>query len=98
MPLSKVNVGTNEDGSPRYHFTHDGDENEAVIYTGPHISGQVTLPDGSQVDVTDHYIAVPKKQHDAVVNAIGDHHEKHGHPLHRAEAPFKHIPLKTKKG
>jgi hypothetical protein len=89
MALQKFNIGTNEDGTPRFHFEHDGDPATRVVYTGP-ISGKVTLPDGTEYDVTDHFIEVAPGHEGLVSCAIGKRHEAEGHPLHDPEIPFTH--------
>lgn len=89
MALTKTHLGRNEDGSPRFHYQHDGAKGTAVVITGP-IYGEVTLPDGTTYDVTDDAIEVPAKHAEQVAAAIGDRHEAEGHPKHDAETPFVH--------
>lgn len=89
--MKKIRLGTNEDGSPLFHY--EAEPGESVVFTGP-ISGAVQLPDGSIVDVTDPFVAVKDDQQAlAVSDAIGARHEAEGHPLF-ADEPFDfvHIP------
>lgn len=59
MALQKINVGTNEDGSPRWHYISDGH----VVLTGPENSGVVALADGTEYDVSPEVIEVDSHEH-----------------------------------
>ena len=77
--MHKIRLGTNEDGTPLWHYQFDPDE--VAVFTGP-ITGTVTLPDGQVVDVSDTFVAVPDQATaDAVSDAIGQRHVEEGHPL-----------------
>ena len=58
MSLQKIRLGTNEDGTPQYHYISDG----AVVLTGA-ATGTVTLPDGTEVDVTDTVVEAKSPEH-----------------------------------
>lgn len=60
-----------------------------LVLTGP-ISGTVTLPDGTEYDVTPPVIEAPLEHHGAISHAIGVRHQAEGHPLHSADEPFVH--------
>jgi hypothetical protein len=92
--MTKIRLGTNEDGTPLYHYASDG----PVVFTGNTISGPVTLPDGTTYDVTEPFIEVASVEHAGLVShAIGLRYETEGHPLHRPSvsdpdpAPFVHL-------
>lgn len=88
MALLRVNVGTNPDGSPRFHYQSDG--SAPVVITGP-ISGTVTTSDGTRYDVTDDVIEVESHAHAGEVShAIGVRHETEIHPDHLDGEPFVH--------
>lgn len=77
--MKKIRLGTNEDGSPLYHY--EAEKGESVVFTGP-ITGTVDLPNGKSVDVTEPFIGVSDdKTALAVSDAIGKRHEAEGHPL-----------------
>lgn len=84
MALQKIRLGTNEDGTPLYHYHHpDGH----VVITPTDMSGLVTLADGSQVDVTDRVIAADSPEHAlAIHDAIA-----------ARLAPVDDAPVSTKK-
>lgn len=83
MALEKIRLGTNEDGTP--HFLYRG---EHVVITGA-ASGVVTLPDGSEVDVTDSVVHADSPEHaQQIAAAISD-------SLAPAEEP---APASKKKG
>lgn len=66
MALTKTRLGTNEDGTPHYHYS-----GEHVVLTGAASSGEVTLADGSKVDVTDAVVAAKDPEHaQAIAEAI----------------------------
>lgn len=89
MAIVKTNIGTNEDGIPRFHYHSDTDA--PLVVTGP-ISGPVTLPDGSVYDVTPEVIEAWPGHELAISDAIGARHEAEGHPEHGPDEPFVHIP------
>lgn len=60
MALQVMNIGTNEDGSPRLHY-HDPDGH--VLLTAPHHAGPVTLADGTVYDVTPNVLSVASHEH-----------------------------------
>lgn len=75
--IQKIRLGTNEDGTPLYHYIADG----PVVFTGP-ITGEVTLPDGRVVDVTEPFVEVADADDAlALSDAIGARHVEEGHPL-----------------
>lgn len=53
MAMTVEKIGTNEDGSPHYHYKSDGH----VVMTGP-IKGTVTCGDGTVYNVSDDFIEV----------------------------------------
>lgn len=66
MALTKIRLGTNEDGTPLYHYS-----GEHVVLTGPQSSGEVRLADGSTVDVTDAVVEAKSPKHaEAIAKAI----------------------------
>lgn len=92
--MQKTRLGTNADGTPQYHYHAPG---EHLVYTGPNISGPVTLADGSEVDVTDLFVVADSPEHAlAISDAVGKHFADNGHPAHVAEngeqLPFVHTP------
>lgn len=91
MTIHRTRLGTNEDGSPQYHIYSD-DPTKAIVLTGPYIEGDVSLPDGTTVDVTPLFIEVEPEQALAVSDAIGKRFEEEGHPLLDAATPFVHTP------
>jgi hypothetical protein len=67
MGLQVIRLGTNEDGTPQYHYEAPG---EHVVITGP-ATGNVTLPDGTVVDVTAPVILADSQEHAIqIANAI----------------------------
>lgn len=81
MAIQKIRLGTNEDGTPLYHYHCDG----PVVFTGP-ITGSVTLPDGRVLDVTEPFVAVEDEAEALLVaDAIGARHVEEGHPLFVAD-------------
>jgi hypothetical protein len=94
MTMTKTRLGTNEDGTPLYHYACDGH----VVMTGP-ITGAVTVPDGTEYDVSEPFIEVATAEHAGhVAHAIGVRHENEGtHPAHQPTAadpdpePFRHV-------
>ncbi len=86
--MQKINSGTNEDGSVRWHYISDGH----VVLTGP-IAGGVTLSDGTEYDVTPEVIEVAEDHVGEVAHLIGKRFEDEGHPNHIKDAsapPFVH--------
>lgn len=91
MTLSKIRLGTNDDGSPQYHWTQD-DPTKAVVFTGP-ITGPVTLADGTTIDVTDAFVEVDSPAQAAELSdAIGARYVDEGHP---SDVGFEHVPTLT---
>ena len=87
MTMVKTRLGTNEDGTPHFHYACDGH----AVFTGPYIAGTVTVPDGTVYDVTELVIEVASLEHAGhVSHAIGKRHEAEGHPLHGVDDPFVH--------
>lgn len=77
MSNPPVNIGTNEDGTPRYHYDA-GDAH--VVYVGRAISGSVEV-NGKQVDLSEDIVVADSPEHAAdIAHAIGVHLAKHGHP------------------
>jgi hypothetical protein len=77
MAIRKIRLGTNEDGTPLWHYEADG----PVVFTGP-ITGTVELPDGTVVDVTEPFVEVADEAEAlALSDAIGERHVAEGHPL-----------------
>lgn len=60
MALQVLNIGTNEDGSPRLHY-HDPEGH--VVLTAPSHAGTVTLKDGTSYDVTPNVLSVASHEH-----------------------------------
>lgn len=58
MTITKTNIGTDDQGNPRYHYASDGH----VVLTGP-ATGAVTLADGTEYDVTEAVIEVASVEH-----------------------------------
>lgn len=92
--MDKIRLGTNEDGSPHYLYHAPG---EHLVYTGPNISGPVTLADGSEVDVTELFVVADTPEHAlAISDAVGKHFADNGHPGHVGDngeqLPFVHTP------
>lgn len=83
MAVTKIRLGTKDDGTPLYHY-HQDDPTKAVVITGP-ITGSVELPDGTVYDVTDEIIEVEPGHELLVSNAIGERHVAEGHPLFVAD-------------
>ena len=75
--MSKVNVGTNEDGRPRYHY-HAPDEH--VVYVGRDITGQVKV--GTKTyDLSEDVVVADSAEHAAeIAHAVGEHLAANGHP------------------
>lgn len=91
MPIEKIRLGTNEDGTPHFLFravNDDGTPNPDahLVYTGPNISGAVDLPDGSTVDVSELFTEAESPEHAlAISDAVGRRFEDEGHPAHRRD-------------
>lgn len=89
--MQKIRSGTNADGSP--HYLYVADEGEHLVVTGPYITGEVTLADGTVVDVNDPVIVVDSPaQALAVSDAIGERFAAEGHPTHDGDEPFVATP------
>lgn len=78
MAVTKIRLGTKDDGTPLFHYLQD-DPTKAVVFTGP-VAGVVELPDGTTYDVTDELIEVEPGHELLVSDAIGDKHVAEGHP------------------
>jgi hypothetical protein len=79
MAVTKIRLGTNEDGTPHYLYQSD-DPTKAVVITGP-VSGIVSLPDGTSYDVSEPMIEVEPGHELLVSDEIGKIYESEGHPL-----------------
>jgi hypothetical protein len=95
MALIKTRLGTNEDGTPQFHYSQT-DPSIPIVFTGP-ITGQVTIAGGVTYDVSEPFIEVQPGHELLVSNAIGERHQNEGHPdfLADPEVPdfgFVHIP------
>lgn len=67
--MKVINIGTNDDGTPR--LLYQGEPGEHILITPAYAAGEVTLPDGSSVDVTAHALAFSsEEQAQAVATAI----------------------------
>lgn len=65
-----------------------------VVLLGP-IKGVITLDDGTEYDVNGDRAVVASPEHAAeLADKVGDHYEKHGHPHHDADKPFRHTKRK----
>jgi hypothetical protein len=91
MTLIKTRLGTNEDGSPLWHY-HQDDPTKSVVVTGP-ISGAVIV-NGQTIDVTEAVIEVANDTVAvAVAEAIAVRHVEEGHPMFENEVhDFVHTP------
>lgn len=98
MALTKINIGRNEDGSPKYIWdfkdTRPGyDENDpstwsAAIWTGP-ATGTIKLSTGEQYDLDQEYIEVPPGLDGAVHHHIELQHQRSG-KLNKPAIPEQH--------
>ena len=60
-----------------------------AVLTGP-VVGEFTLADGTVYDASPTVTEVQSQEHaDELMYLIGLKHEKHGHPLHDQDKPFK---------
>jgi hypothetical protein len=91
VTLHKIRLGTNDDGSPLWHY-HQDDPTKAVVVTGP-ITGTVEVA-GQTIDVTEPVIEVESEEVAlAVSDAIGERHVAEGHPSFVEEPhDFVHVP------
>lgn len=91
MALIKTRLGTNEDGSPLWHYTQT-DPTKSVVITGP-ITGTVEA-NGQTIDVTEAVIEVSSDAVAlAVAEAIAERHVEEGHPMFANEDhDFVHTP------
>lgn len=76
-PMQKVQMGTNDDGTPHYRYFFDGPEGGGVIRTGP-VSGSVVLKDGTVYDLSEDMIAHHPGHGGPLAHHIGLLHEKTG--------------------
>lgn len=75
--MSKVNIGTNEDGTPRFHYHHP---DAHVVYVGRAIQGSVKVGNKT-VDLGEDYVVADSEEHAAqIAHAIGEHLAANGHP------------------
>ena len=75
MALVKTNIGTTPDGRPLFHYS-----GEHVVLTGP-ITGTVTLPDGTEVDVSEEAVeAASPEQAEEIAHAVATRYAEEGHP------------------
>lgn len=78
MAVHYEHIGTNEDGTPRFHIYSD-DPSAHLVMTGP-IVGTVDIA-GRTVDVSAPFIEVADEAEAlAVSDAIGARHVAEGHP------------------
>jgi hypothetical protein len=78
MAVHYDHIGTNEDGTPRFHIWSDSPDAHLVM-TGP-IVGNVEV-DGQLVDVSAPFIEVDSPETALKVSdAIGERHVREGHP------------------
>lgn len=90
MALKKTNIGTNEDGSTRWHYEQT-DPSVPVVLTGP-ITGSVKVG-STTYDVSEPVIEVKSEAHAAAVaEEIGKRFEAEGHPDHTDGEPFAYTP------
>lgn len=63
-----------------------------AVMTGP-VQGQVTLADGTVVDVSPGVVLVDTPEQAAeVADLIGKRYQSEGHPSHDADRPFVYTP------
>jgi hypothetical protein len=75
--MEKVNTGTNEDGTPRFHYHAPG---KHVVYVGRAINGSVKVGNKT-VDLGEDYVVADSEEHAAeIAHAIGEHLAENGHP------------------
>lgn len=83
MAVHYDHIGSNEDGSPRFHVYSD-DPAAHLVMTGP-IVGNVEV-DGQLVDVSAPFIEVDSPETALKVSdAIGERHVREGHPTFVAD-------------
>lgn len=101
VQLRKLNVGTNADGSTKWHYYYSEDDNvnqfhavdnpdpeaHAVIFC-PHYNGSLTLSDGTTYNCSETFISAPAKHHGEIDELMGRHFEDNGHPVHTDDVPF----------
>jgi hypothetical protein len=64
-----------------------------LVYVGPHITGHVTIADGTRYNVSPDVIEAASPEHAAqIADAVGQRFANDGHPLHTDGVPFVHIP------
>ncbi len=71
----------------RNHYI--ADEGETVFMPGP-VRGEITLSDGTVVDVTPEAIVLPMEQHAEAAQLVADRYETEGHPDHLYGDAFVH--------
>jgi hypothetical protein len=92
--LTKTLIGTNDDGSPHFHFSHSDPANAHILFTGKHISGFFKALDGTEYNVSESVIELASLRHAVEIsNAIGEHFAEFGHPAHKPDDPFVHVPM-----
>lgn len=68
---------------------HHVSSTDFAVITGP-IVGTFTLADGTVYDATPKAVDVRNQDEaDELSYLIGMHHERHGHPLHDRDVPYK---------
>lgn len=85
MALTKIRLGTREDGTPLYHYQSDG----AVVIPGP-ITGEIETSDGTTYDVSPEIFEVDLAHVEEVAELIGERYAAEGHP--QVEGDFQHVP------
>lgn len=92
--MIKTQVGTQQNGSPRYNFEFTQEEMDAghvALKTGPLVSGVISVPDASSpdgnamYDITDDFIAVKAEHLPHVHQTI--------HRMHHAAGRFLDVPV-----
>lgn len=73
--MDKINVGTNDDGTPRHHY-----QGEHVVYVGRAINGTV-LVGGSEVSLADDFVEADSPEHaEEIAHAVAELLVAEGHP------------------
>jgi hypothetical protein len=91
VTLHKTRLGTNEDGSPQWHY-HEDDPSKGLVYVGPNINGTVQVEGLGTVDVNELIVSVPKGSELALSDAVGQKFVDEGHPSHDGDVPFEFVP------
>lgn len=94
MAIEKFRLGTNEDGTPLYHYhCPDG----AVVVTGPNIQGTASVvhPDGTEFvyDINDDVTEVFPGHELHLAQAVADRFAAEGHRAHTDDVPFLATPV-----